>query len=459
MALGMALTACGRLDLTEPPDLSPGSVTISGGPTVVRQGDVTAYSAEATGAAASAGISWSLLPTDAGFVAPDGRFVGYLPGAVRLIARAETVADTLVVEVQPRGIQPSTFTVAGHGEVVERFTSDLWVFGDAAYTGTWSVRTTDESRSGNRLYVWDVSEPAAPVLTDSISVDARTVNDVKIRSDGALAVLTHEGSADGQNGITLLELSDPQHPTVVVRYSMDLTPGVHNVWIDGDQVYAVVDGSSPAIGSGLAVIDIVDPAAPETVATFWGGSSFLHDVYVRDGLAFLSHWDAGLIILDVGNGVAGGSPDQPVEVGRTAIDGGNAHNAWYWPATGYVFVGDEYGERRAMHVVDATDLRNPREVAIYLVPGETPHNFWLDEERGILFAAWYTQGLRAIDVTGELLGELHRQGREVAASMYGGIGGCQSTPDRTCTWAPQLHEGEVYLSDLNSGLWILRPEF
>ena len=33
-----------------------------------------------------------------------------------------------------------------------------------------------------------------------------------------------------------------------------------------------------------------------------------HDVYVRDGLAFLSHWDAGLIILDVGNGMAGGSP-------------------------------------------------------------------------------------------------------------------------------------------------------
>ena len=57
--------------------------------------------------------------------------------------------------------------------------------------------------------------------------------------------------------------------------------------------------------------------------------------------AFLSHWDAGLIILDVGNGIAGGSPASPVEVSRIKTVGGQTHNAWYWPAAGYVFVGEE----------------------------------------------------------------------------------------------------------------------
>ena len=29
----------------------------------------------------------------------------------------------------------------------------------------------------------------------------------------------------------------------------------------------------------------------------------------------------------------------------------------------------------------------------------------------------------------------------------------------TLSWGPQLHDGLVYVSDWNSGLWILKPEF
>lgn len=420
LAGALGLAACGGT--SGPPDGRP-SVAIVSGPTTVRQGDVVGYAARAEGSAAGSALEWSVVPTSAGLIDADGRFVGYEPGALRIVARAGMATDTLDVQVQPRGLAAGRFEVVGRGEVTARFTSDVWVHGDVAYTGTWGGRTTDVTRFGDRLYVWDVSAPSTPVLTDSLVVDARTVNDVKIRADGTLAALTHEAdtsAADGLNGITLLDLSDPRHPRPIIRYTDGLELGVHNVWIEGDVVYVVADGTQPAGGSGLHVIDISDPAAPEEVATFWGGgpaglgSDFLHDVYVRDGLAFLSHWDAGLVILDVGNGIMGGSPENPAEVGRVRTEGGNTHNAWYWPETGYVFVGDEYGDRMSMHVVDARDLANPREVAIHSVPGDTPHNFWLDEENGILYMAWYTQGIRALDVTGELLGELQRQGREIA---------------------------------------------
>lgn len=470
-AVGAAiLAACGS-DATGP-DASRGSVAITAGPTVVRQGDVVSFEARATGGASGAPLTWSVVPTSGGLIRSDGRFVGYSPGTVRVVARAGTAADTLEVEVEPRGLPVGTFRVVGRGEVTTRFTSDLWIHGDVAYTGTRGSRTTGGgARFGDRLYAWDVSDPAAPLLTDSVAVDAETVNDVKIRVDGTLAALTHEGSADGLNGITLLDLSDPRHPTPITRHTAGLELGVHNVWIDGDHVYAVANGTRPDAGSGLHVIEVRDPAAPREVATFWGGTagtpgSFLHDVQVRDGLAFLSHWDEGIVVLDIGDGIAGGSPAAPVEVGRVRTDGGNTHNAWYWPETvgpddgrrgGYVFVGDEYGERQAVHVVDARDLTAPREVAIYDVPGETPHNFWLDEENGVLYVAWYTQGLHAIDVTGELLGELHRQGREIASSRYDGLGSCGD--GGTCAWAPQLHRGHVFVSDLNSGLWALRLDF
>lgn len=450
-----SLTVTFRVPAPRPP--AGPSVTITAGPDSVRQGDVVSYAAEArdsTGAPQNpASLRWTIDPPDAGLVTQDGRFVAYTPGMVKVIASTDHAADTLQTQVTPRGLSGS-FTIVGHARHGLRFTSDLWVHGDHAYTGTWGRRVVDSvPYLGDRLFVFDVSNPAAPALTDSVALDARTVNDVKVRSDGTLAVATHEGSSDNRNGITLLELSDPAHPRAITRFTEGLEAGVHNVWIEGSFVYAVANRD------GLRIIDIANPAAPRTVASFYGGSSFLHDVYVRRGLAFLSHWDAGLIILDVGHGIAGGSPISPREVSRIVTDGGHTHNAWYWPAGGYVFVGEENVQRPGfMHVVDVRDLRNPREVATFQVPGATPHNFWMDEERAILYLAWYENGVRALDVSGELLGALERQGREIAFSRYAGEGRCFSGQG-TCTWAPQLHRGLVFVSDPNEGLWVLRPEF
>ena len=289
-------------------------------------------------------------------------------------------------------------------------------------------------------------------------VDARVVNDVKVRADGTLAILTHERSDDARNGITLLDLADPLHPAVIGRYtSPELSPGVHNVWIDGNYAYLVVDGQSAS--SGLKILDISNPAAPTIVASYYAGTSFLHDVYVRDGLAFLSHWNAGLVILDVGSGIEGGSPANPREVSRFTLPSYRVHNAWYWPDAGYVFLGDEIGVPGRMVVVDVSSLRTPVHAATLTIAGAAPHNFWLDESRGIGYFAWYEQGLQAVDVSGELLGQLELQDRRIASVQYGQGAACVTAGQETCTWAPQLHDGLVYVSDMNNGLRVLEPQF
>ncbi|HZD03961.1 MAG TPA: hypothetical protein VE173_03560, partial [Longimicrobiales bacterium] len=334
-----------------------------------------------------------------------------------------------------------------------RYTSDLWVRGSYAYLGTWAIR---DGTPGNTLFTWSIADPSAPVLVDSLQVDARTVNDVKVHPTRPLAVLTHEHSLDARNGVTFLDLGDPAHPRPLSRFTQGLEPGVHNAWLDGDYAYVAVDG----VGNGLRVLDISDPERPRPVAQWVADTSFLHDVYVRDGLAFLSHWDAGLVILDVGDGIAGGSPAHPAVVSTLADLGGQTHNVWYWPDAGYAFVGEEdFGTPGRLHVVDMRDLRSPVEVATFGVPGDTPHNVWVDEDLGILYAAWYTQGIRALDVGGELLGDLSRQGREIAGLRYnGGTGRC-ADGTTTCAWAPQLHDGLLYVSDLDAGLVVLRPIF
>ena len=41
------------------------------------------------------------------------------------------------------------------------------------------------------------------------------------------------------------------------------------------------------------------------------GGRYLHDVQVVDGLLYAGYWRDGLIILDVGKGIRGGSPASP----------------------------------------------------------------------------------------------------------------------------------------------------
>ncbi len=431
-------------------------------PDQAEQGEVVRFTAEVRrGGERADGVHvfWRVNPGSGGEIRSDGRFVGYEPGNITVIATpardSGVVADSVHLTISPRSTPTGRFTVVGHGRIEGRLGTDLWAFGDIVLTGTRPRGGVD----GNLAYVWDIRDFAAPRLVDSVVVEAGQVNDVKIAPDGGLAALSREGAPDSRNGITLLDLSDPFHPTVVSTVTEGMEPGVHNLWLEAGHAYVVVDGTDPSEGAGLRIVDISDPTDPRSVAHFWGGGSFLHDVYVRDGLAFLSHWDEGLIILDVGAGIAGGSPADPVEVGRMRIHAGNVHNAWYWPETGYVFVGEEdFGRPGVVHVVDAGDLSGPEVVATYAVPDVTPHNFWMDEERSTLYVGWYEAGVVAIDVSGELLGRLDRQGREIAAIRYDGPGGC-GTGRGTCAWAPQLHRDLLWVADMNSGLWVLEPGF
>lgn len=442
-----ALTIEFELESVGQPDAE--TVVITEFPTGLRQGDPLSLTAAVRDAdfneIVDPEVGWFVVPSSAGLLEQDGVFVPYEPGAARIIARSGSAGDTVDVTIAARGLEGS-FSVVAQASTPARGTTDLWVHNGFAYTGTLQVADGPTLVSGNTLYSWDVRDPSTPTLTDSLRIDARRLNDIKVRDDGTLAVITHESSNDGRNGITLLDLSDPAHPLFISRYTQGLESGVHNAWIEGDFVFVVLDGT----GNGLRILDISNPELPIPVNGFQAETSFLHDVYVRDGLAFLSYWNAGLLILDVGNGMAGGTPQVPALVSRIRTAGGQTHNAWYWPTGGYVFVGEEdFGTPGIMHVIDVSDLTEPVEVATFSVSGQTPHNFWMDEEAQVLYAAWYANGVRAIDVSGELHGRLDLQGREITNSRYGfGF---------TFTWAPQLYEGLLYASDVNLGLVVLEP--
>jgi hypothetical protein len=431
----------------------------------LRTGDVVHFSARALDVngteVSDAPIDWSVAPVGgtgqvAATVGRDGAFVADEPGLYRV-----TISEVAEVSAAPRPPRRNV-TLKAHGVVpVEAgATTDLWVFEgtdgrDYAYTGTMAAAT---------MYAWDVTDPTNPVITDSVKVDGRRQNDVKINADATLAIITSEGASNRRNGFTILDISDAAHPTIITHFTEGLTGGVHNVWIEGDIVYAVHNGTN-----AVHIVDISDPADPANVGRWQvdNPARSLHDIMVLDGLAYLSYWDDGLVVLDVGAGIKGGTPIEPQFVSqykyRTqhgAESYGNTHHAIRYK--NYVFLGDEIfgcsecvnGPRGHVHVVDVTDIESPREVATYRVPEAGAHNLWAEDDK--LYVAYYQGGLRIVDISGELRGDLYRQGREIGWYMTEDAEGY--SPNKTDTWGPQPYKGNIFVSDFSSGLWIVDLE-
>ena len=136
----------------------------------------------------------------------------------------------------------------------------------------------------------------------------------------------------------------------------------------------------------------------------------------------------------------GGQPGEPearvavqVRPRRALRPGGRSSGAW---ARGgrtprgahgnYVFIGDEVYACRAatglkdgndltfgrMQVIDVSNIEQPKLVAWYEPTDGGVHNIWVAGDT--LYLGNYQGGARAVDISGELKGDLLRQGREIS---------------------------------------------
>jgi hypothetical protein len=393
-----------------------------------------------------------------GQIKQDGRFVAEKPGLYTIVATCGNAVGRKTIRCNERLSQKRKLKKIGHGAVLDVHTSDLWVWEgvdgrDYCVTGTWGA-------NGDAIF-WDVTDPERIERIATVTVDARTVNDVKVSEDGRLCIISREGASDRKNGLVAFDVTNPRKPERIAEFNDELTGGVHNLFIDKGYAYAL------SAGRRYDILDIKNPRAPTRVGSyqiFEPGAS-IHDVWVEDGIAYSANWRYGLHLVDVGNGIKGGSPSNPVKIGNYAYPSGWNHAVFPWrsPDTNkfYVIGGDEafpHGlftkdhptyARGWVHFIDFTDLNNPQEVARYEVPEAGTHNLWMDGN--LMYVAYYNGGLRVVDVSGELMGDLYQQGREIAWFKPTHPKGV--VPNASMVWGPQPYKGKIFFSDWNSGLW------
>ena len=256
-------------------------------------------------------MRWAITGTGA-TIESDGGFVAEKAGAYSVTAISGVHVATATITVEPRDVARE-LQVVGRAPQEEFQAAEEWIVGNYAYVS---------SIMAGRLWVYDISDPSHPTKVDSLAFDARVINDISTTPDGKIGVISREGASNRKNGIVFLDTSQPAHPKVLSEFTETVTGGVHSAFINDHYVYITDD----ATGS-LRVIDFADPKNPKQVARWQVespaakeikvhgeteiGGRYLHDVQVVDGLAYLGYWRDALVILDVGKGIKGGSPENP----------------------------------------------------------------------------------------------------------------------------------------------------
>lgn len=239
----------------------------------------------------------------------------------------------------PGAISPELNLVGNFDVPYVGLTTDVWAHGNYAYIGSFDEADGAKcSLDLTGVRVIDISNPANPEQVAFVAAKPGTRNnDVKVghietpHFSGDILVVTNEqcnapflprlvskGGAviPGSGGISIWDVTDPTKPHAMKQNFLPKANGIHNtfIWQQGEKAYLIaVDDIDTR---DVIIVDITKPQSPRVItrtgAPDWpdldfseieGPAIFLHDVWVQENggqvTAYLSYWDAGLVLLDV----------------------------------------------------------------------------------------------------------------------------------------------------------------
>ncbi|TSC23217.1 LVIVD repeat-containing protein [Corallococcus sp. Z5C101001] len=289
------------------------------------------------------------------------------------------------------------------------------------------------------LSVFNVTDPAHPTLVTTLSLPNDSYWNGVWAKDNALYI------ASGDSGVIVYDITQPAAP----QYIRALPGGaidVHTVFVDGDRLYAM----SPAPNGETLIFDVAAPLEPRLLGRVsvprTDVTSYPHDAFAYQDRLYINHSTFGYTVVDVTR------PDVTPVLGRYAFAGQYSHANAVGTFNGRT-IAFEGGERFGAHlrVLDVTDPARIRLIAQVKKRAQTSiHNMVLNGTR--LYVAWYHEGVRVFDVADP------EHPKEVAAfdsfveahprstdSLYQGAIGIRVPGD-----------GYVYAVDLSRGLLVLQ---
>ena len=103
-------------------------------------------------------------------------------------------------------------------------TTDVWAHEDFAYTGTFNSPCGGSPDAG--VWVWDLDDDQAHVVTVIASPVGSRANDVKVAAmnSGDILVHSNESCSGGPGGFEIYNVNDPPSPIHLASVRIDVTP-------------------------------------------------------------------------------------------------------------------------------------------------------------------------------------------------------------------------------------------
>lgn len=328
--------------------------------------------------------------------------------------------------------------------------------GGVQYNDVWGYVDCDENEyailgSASRIHFIDVSDPSNVSEVASFPGGQNTVwRDMKTYQDRAYAV-----SDNTSEGMMIFDLSNLPNTVTKTNQTTEFFGRSHNIFVDepNGRLYSVGTDSMPG---GIIILDIAtDPDNPIQLARVnlpadpVSGFGYVHDIYVRNNIAYCSHGFLGFFIWDLTD------PNNPILL-ASQNTGGYNHSSWVSEDGSFAIFAEEVPTGRPLGVMNLENIDNEvieidHTFKFPLLQNDsmnTPHNPFLRGD--LLICSYYEDGLQVFDVSDPL--------NPVQVAYY------DTYPDNVQyngyngNWGtyPFLPSGLILASDIVSGLFVLQ---
>ena len=316
--------------------------------------------------------------------------------------------------------------------------SDIW--GYAAPDGTeYALVGVNDGTS-----IVSLADPANPTEVGFIPGAQSIWRDIKTFGDFAF-VTTDQGS----DGLLVIDMTNLPTSFESYYWTPDL-PNIgtlsrcHNIYIDEDG-WMYLAGCNINNGAVMIFDVFTDSYNPVFVNNVQG--SYSHDVYTKENTMYASNLSSGLQIFDVTDKM-----DIQLEAIQTTAFN-FTHNAWSTDDNNFVFTTDELADA-PVGSYDVSDLDDIKEMDQFrptttLGEGVIPHNahVW----NNFVIVSYYSDGCIILDATHpDNLIEVGNFDTFIPTSTgFSGAWGAY----------PYLPSGLILVSDIESGLYVLQPNY
>ena len=358
--------------------------------------------------------------------------------------------------------------IAAGNEFPRTSTDSVWVGavettafeGDLAVVAVRLCDTAERSRRGKAfrgLAMYNVTDPAAPVLLGTIDTGRGTQGvheiDLVARPDGSLlaavtVLQSNRHTVQESGDLRLVDLSDPSQPVEIADWDLrrdgpgdlmeNLTEGVYDdLELHAHSATWSTDGSQLWVSNwdaGIVLLDTANPTSPQFVTSF--------------GYDPESEGNAHSVAIDEDRGILIRSDQDLVNADRERHKAG-------WSGQRIYDISDPNAVEELSRFVSERAVSNEDGGAAHVDGRYSAHNALIDGD--LEYVAWYSDGLRIVDVSDPA------EPVEVGSFVPPRTADPQrywNAPDGSramaMVWGVELHDGLIYVSDMNSGLWILK---